>query len=186
MRTLAEKVALLHHAGTAALYGDPRSLEKAGRHLSDVARLLNNADVQAALARPDSSMEVLAADVDEWSARSGWPFTPRPAEGYGTSPAFGSEGALRDIAEKSYTDSTSLMWGQIPSFDECLEVISSQAELLVLQEGALVVKAALLEEEHGIAIKRIPFGVPVWRVVMTWTPSPSTRSCPCQAASSHT
>ncbi len=75
-------------------------------------------------------MEVLAADVDEWSARSGWPLTPRPAEGYGTSPAFGSEGALRDIAEKSYTDSTSLMWGQIPSFDECLEVISSHAELL--------------------------------------------------------
>ena len=130
VRTLAEKVALLHHAGTAALYGDPRSLEKAGRHFSDVARLLNNADVQAALARPDSSMEVLAADVDEWSARSGWPFTPRPAEGYGTSPAFGSEGALRDIAEKSYTDSTSLMWGQIPTFGECLEAISSHAELL--------------------------------------------------------
>ena len=71
-----------------------------------------------------------ATDVDEWSARSGWPFTPRPAEGYGTSPAFGSEGALRDIAEKSYTDSTSLMWVKIPSFDECLEVISSHAELL--------------------------------------------------------
>ena len=47
VRTLAEKVALLHHAGTAALNGDPRSLEKAGRHFSDVARLLNNADVQA-------------------------------------------------------------------------------------------------------------------------------------------
>lgn len=130
VRTLAEKVALLHHAGTAALNGDTRSLEKAGRHFSDVARLLSNADVQTALARPDSSMEVLAADVDEWSARCGWPFTPRPAEGYGTSPAFDSGGALRGIAEKSYTDSTSLMWGQIPTFGECLEAISSHAELL--------------------------------------------------------
>jgi hypothetical protein len=130
VRTLAEKVALLHHAGTAALDGDTRSLENAGRHLSDVAWLLSNADVQEALARPDSSMEVLAVDVDEWSARSGWPFTPRPAEGYGVSPAFNSKGALREIAEKSYIESTSLMWGQIPTFDDCLEVISSHTELL--------------------------------------------------------
>jgi hypothetical protein len=70
VRTLADNVALLHHAGTAALNGEPQSLEYAGRHSSNVARLLSNADVQAALARPDSSMEVLTADVDE--QRVGW------------------------------------------------------------------------------------------------------------------
>ena len=45
VRTLAEKLALLHHAGIMALAGDDGLLSKSGRHFYDVHQLLTAADV---------------------------------------------------------------------------------------------------------------------------------------------
>jgi hypothetical protein len=81
VRTLAEKVALLHHAGHLAADGKTESLQKAGRHLYDVDQLLHSAEVVETLSVPGQTMAVLAADVDAVSQKYHWPFTPRPADG---------------------------------------------------------------------------------------------------------
>ena len=94
VRTLAEKLALLHHAATTAVNGDPRSLERAGRHFGDIARLLSDGSVLEALGEEGSSIQKLAIDVESWSANSGWPYTPRPADGYGMSVAFDRASAV--------------------------------------------------------------------------------------------
>ena len=79
VRTLAEKLALLHHAGVQATRTSTQALQRAGRHFFDVYQLLGSADVISALSAPGQAMEVLAADVDAKSAEFGWDHTPAPA-----------------------------------------------------------------------------------------------------------
>jgi hypothetical protein len=129
VRTLVEKLALLHHAAKNALAGQPRSLELGGRHYYDIARLLGSDQVLKVLSG-GASIQEIAGDVDEWSQRSGWSYTARPVEGYGSSAAFMADSPIRTIAGASYLDAQGLMWGDIPTFDECLEVVRANAHLL--------------------------------------------------------
>jgi hypothetical protein len=64
VRTLAEKLALLHHAGEQAAHGNPAALQQSGRHFYDIYQLAGAAEVVCALSAPGQDMEVLAADVD--------------------------------------------------------------------------------------------------------------------------
>jgi hypothetical protein len=130
VRTLAEKLALLHHAGVEAVGGAPRSLEAAGRHIYDVFRLLSDTEVIAALAIDGSRMTNLAPDVDAKSAEYGWEFTARPEGGYSTSTVFDPSGSVRAIAERGYVDAQGLMWGTIPTFEECLALLADRGHLL--------------------------------------------------------
>src|SRR5258708_16729787 len=79
VRTLAEKLALLHGAGRLAAQGNARSLGQAGRHFYDIHQLLKSQDVIAALSIPGQTMEILAADVDAKSDDFVWVHPPRPA-----------------------------------------------------------------------------------------------------------
>jgi Nucleotidyl transferase AbiEii toxin, Type IV TA system len=130
VRTLAEKLALLHHAGHMATLGDTALLTKAGRHIYDVHQLLNSQDVQAALSTAGQTMPELAADVDAKSAEFRFPHTPRPTDGYATSPMLDPSSPLRPAAEASYHEVMDLVWGVRPTFDECLATIHRARSLL--------------------------------------------------------
>jgi len=129
VRTLAEKLALLHHAGTSAAAGAERALGGAGRHFYDVYRLLSDAGVVAEL-ETETSIREIAADVDANSARNGWAVTPRPAEGYASSVAFDPDGPVRRIAESAYNSALGLIWGPRPTFENGLAMVRERAELL--------------------------------------------------------
>lgn len=130
VRTLAEKLALLHHAATAAAQGNESALARAGRHYGDIARLLGDADVQMALRTPGSTIAELAVDVDDWSAKAKWSYTPRPEDGYASSVAFSADSPAVRVARESYEDAKALMWGEVPTFAECLEVVARNASSL--------------------------------------------------------
>lgn len=129
VRTLAEKLALLHHAGTSAAAGDNGALNAAGRHFYDVHSLLADPDVVADL-QTGTPMREIAADVDANSEMYGWPATRRPDDGYGASVTFDPNGPVRREAEDSYNSAVELVWGRRPSFAECLAVVSERATLL--------------------------------------------------------
>jgi hypothetical protein len=130
VRTLAEKLALLHHAGTVAARGNPVPLQRAGRHFYDVHDLLLSPDVVAALSVPGQTMDILATDVDEKSAEFGWDHTPRPGEGYSASIVFEPSGPVQTVAEDAYRSALSLIWGDPPTSDQCLARIREAENLL--------------------------------------------------------
>lgn len=130
VRTLVEKLALLHDL--ASRYPDQvamEDLERAGRHYYDVFRLLSDRATCSAceVAR---TVERLAEDVDRKSAEYGWPFTPRPSEGYAKSPAFDPGHGSNPHARGGFERATQLIYGQAPSFDECMQRVKDAAELL--------------------------------------------------------
>jgi Nucleotidyl transferase AbiEii toxin, Type IV TA system len=129
VRTLAEKLALLHHAGTVALAGDDSLVSEGGRHFYDVHQLLTDPDVIQTLENL-TTLEEIAADVDRNSERYGWAYTPRPEAGYGSSPVFNLTGPAREVAEAAYGDALRLVWGRQPSFGECLAAVSAHSMLL--------------------------------------------------------
>jgi Nucleotidyl transferase AbiEii toxin, Type IV TA system len=130
VRTLAEKLALLHHAGHMAMIGDKALLTKVGRHIYDVHQLLDSQDVRAALSIAGQTMPELAADVDAKSNEFRFPHTPRPTDGYAVSPIFDLSSPLRPAVEASYHEVMDLVWGARPTFDECLATIHRARPLL--------------------------------------------------------
>lgn len=124
-RTLAEKLAFLHHRATV---GDVDALRRKARHLYDVALVLRSERVRHALA--GGQMAELMADVDARSEAAGWPFTPRPEAGFASSPAFVPSPETREALEAGFTQLRELVWGELPSVDEAIEEVRSCAELL--------------------------------------------------------
>jgi hypothetical protein len=130
VRTLAEKLALVHHAGKVAEAGNTTLLIAAGRHYYDIYQLLGDDEVIGALSTPGQTIAVLSADVDSRSAEFGWDSTPRPEDGYASSPAFRPTGAIREAAVAGYSNALNLVWGDRPSFDQCLDSIAEAHKIL--------------------------------------------------------
>lgn len=130
-RTLAEKLAFLHHRASV---GDLAALRRGARHLYDITLVLRDSRVRDALA--DGAMEHLIRDVDARSAAAGWPFTPRPDTGFATSPAFADTsptmGAteIRDALTEGLRGIEELVWGDLPSLDECIAEVHRWSQLL--------------------------------------------------------
>lgn len=128
-RTLVEKLALLHERA-CRLDDDPHALETAGRHYYDVFRLLSDSDVRRRLFAYHGGAAALADDVDHRSRLAGLPFAPRPPGGYAESPAF-SAGTPAELAgREAYQRVLVLIWGDVPTFDECCSAVRSAADLL--------------------------------------------------------
>lgn len=106
-RTLAEKLASLHHRATV---GDLNGLRLGARHLYDVAALLGSERVRNALA--EGQMEMLIADVDHRSRAAGWPFTPRPDGGFAASIALNPTGEINDAFNSGFVDLAEIVWGE--------------------------------------------------------------------------
>ncbi|MHB8245898.1 MAG: nucleotidyl transferase AbiEii/AbiGii toxin family protein [Acidimicrobiales bacterium] len=124
-RTLAEKLAFLHHR---ASIGDLQALQQGARHAYDAYRLLTHEETIAAL-RSDGIAELMI-DIDEKSRLAGWPFTPRPFDGFAASPAFGEDPDIVGAIVAGYVDAAPLIWGEQPSFDQIIACIHEHAELL--------------------------------------------------------
>ncbi len=134
VRTLLEKLSLLHHAATR-YERDASGDERCGRHYYDVYRLLDHAATRDALADRarfrrivDEMGSISAAQYGGWSAR--------PDEGYAHSPAFASprDEPLHAWLEQRYNDAAALLpaqtTGSWPSFTRVLERVEQHARLL--------------------------------------------------------
>lgn len=132
-RTLMEKVALLH---TAACGYDPEAgargaLQRGGRHLYDVHRLLASPQVLDALtALGPTGRSALWADIEAHSEAAGFAWQPRPTAGYASSPLLDPEAPAQTGARRAYESAQGLFLGEFPSFDECLDAWRTHADLL--------------------------------------------------------
>lgn len=125
VRTLAEKLAFLHHRATI---GDLHALTSGARHLYDTAMLLSSHRVRDALT--DGQIVELMVDIDERSKAAGWPCTPRPDEGFAASPAFSGDESTDDALRAGYAGLTDLVWGRLPTFDEAIDMIRDNRHLI--------------------------------------------------------
>lgn len=126
-RTLAEKLGLLHER-SSRLADDPDALAGQGRHIYDVFRLLNAETVRAAIAEP-GVVATLAADAEAHSRRHGFPSTPRPTGGFADSPVW-AERLVRAKIDAAYSAASALIWGAIPTLDDCIGAVQDSRELL--------------------------------------------------------
>ncbi len=126
VRTLAEKLILLHHA---AIEGDTQRRAATARHYYDVDRLLHDDDVLSDLR--SSPIDLLAREVTEHSRAAGLPTAMRPREGFSASPAW--DPSATNSAEAAYSAvMDELLWPGAPhaSFAECCHRVHELAELL--------------------------------------------------------
>jgi hypothetical protein len=127
VRTLVDKLVLLHHAATD---GDDTRKAVTARHYYDVDRLLRNDDIVAQLTNPP--VDVLAREVTEHSTAAGLPTADRPTGGFAASPAW--DPAAARIAASAYETIVlpNLVWPGAPAstFERCCERIHELARLL--------------------------------------------------------
>ncbi len=129
-RTLVEKLALLHGLAEDVQEESRReALGRSGRHYYDIYRLLGHQATVDACARP-GHVVALAEDIDAQSRRYGWPFSARPARGYAHSPAFDPSHPSTEIARTAYGQSAALVFGVVPTFEDCLARVHAHAALL--------------------------------------------------------
>lgn len=121
-RTLAEKLAFLHHRATE---DQPEVVRKGARHLYDVAMILRHEET--CLVLDEVPMSELMVDVDARSEAAGWGYTPRPDGGFATSVAFTGTGEVGTALRQGYADVSELAWGETPTFDQALEVVHERA-----------------------------------------------------------
>lgn len=127
-RTLFEKLAAVHDAATR---NDTNSLLKFGRHFYDIYRLLHDYTVRSALASMDTEMKLnLIHDIEYQSRTAGFSSTPRPTEGYASSPAFKSEHPAREAIEQGYRAARELIYGQQVSFEEVVFTVQRMQKVL--------------------------------------------------------
>lgn len=126
VRTLVEKLVLLHHA---AIAGDAQRRETTVRHYYDVDRLLRDDRVLSDL--KSSPIDVLAREVTEHSRAAGLPTVIRPSEGFAASPAWDLSATHSGEAAYS-TVMDELLWPDAPraSFAECCHRVHELADLL--------------------------------------------------------
>lgn len=137
LRTLLEKVVLLHHVASEVQAGGQKARhERIGRHYHDVDRLLaHNQTLKQLREDQDDCLKILG-HIEEISAKQYGGFTPRPDAGYCSGPAFSPEreSDLRSWLEERYDAARGLMPQSTPakwsSFGTVLGRISKHAELL--------------------------------------------------------
>ncbi|MGH2513801.1 MAG: nucleotidyl transferase AbiEii/AbiGii toxin family protein [Candidatus Limnocylindrales bacterium] len=126
-RTLAEKLSLLHDRASR-LAANPDGLVGQGRHIYDVYRLLQADTVHDAIAIP-GVVAALATDAELHSGRHGFPSTPRPTDGFAASPVWAA-GDVRAKLNAAYSTASGLIWGTLPTLDECIAAVLDSRDLL--------------------------------------------------------
>jgi hypothetical protein len=132
VRTLIEKLFALHHIGTLYLRGEPREDERFGRHYYDVFKLLDHPSTVKRL-RDRDGFDQIVKDVERVSASFGGT-SPRPEDGFSTSPAFSHDGndGMRAWIEAKYQEVRDLLPRQagMPTLAQVLKRVAQHAELL--------------------------------------------------------
>jgi hypothetical protein len=130
-RTLFEKLELLHDACSRFPESDAqKSLNNAGRHLYDVTMLLGAESVVGTLTSDTDLPRQLDEDIAKVSQEWGYSYSPRPAGGYAESPAFDASTEAAAALREAYAAIETLVYGDLPTFTECIETVRSQAEYL--------------------------------------------------------
>lgn len=118
VRTLFEKLAAVHDAATRQ---DSAALRKHGRHFYDIHCLVRDPGVIAELeALNDQALQNLVDDIEQQSNAAGFSSTPRPDDGYASSPAFDASDPSRPDIEAGYTAAEALVYGQRVPLDEAV------------------------------------------------------------------
>lgn len=127
VRTLVDKLVLLHHAATE---GDDARRAATTRHYYDVDRLLRNEDILAQLR--DAPIDVLAREVCEHSRAADLPTADRPKGGFAAISAW--DPAASHVAAAAFKNIVlpNLVWPGAPfaTFDECCERLQEVSEIL--------------------------------------------------------
>jgi hypothetical protein len=133
-RTLLEKCALLHNVAVRFADGDPAAIEemgKAGRHYYDVACLLRDPGIRLRLGAMGSpGVIALSADINDESEKARWRSLPRPAAGFGASPAFDPDAQCQEVARAGFQVALRMVHGPRPTYVDCLSIIRDHATLL--------------------------------------------------------
>lgn len=127
-RTLLEKLSGLH---TMAVSGEHAKLSAAGRHLYDIACMLEDASVVDALrALGPEGVTALTADIEAHSTDAGFASLPRPAGGFAASPVFSTDHELHALVLKAYEAAMPLVHGPRPTSAEMMSIVQEHADLL--------------------------------------------------------
>ncbi len=126
-RTLVEKLGLLHDRASR-IADDPDGLAGQGRHVYDVYRLLQADTVREAIVEP-GLVAALAADAEVHSRRHGFNSTPRPGGGFADSPVW-ADNQVRGKLDAAYAAASGLIWGIVPSLDDCVATILGSRDRL--------------------------------------------------------
>lgn len=127
VRTLVEKLVILHHAATE---GDDNRKRVTARHYYDVYCILNDVAQRSVLAA--AAVDALARDVGVYSRAMELPAVNRPKAGFASSPAF--DLLTNDVARTHYHDVVlpRFVWpdAKRPSFDDVCATVRKHAQLL--------------------------------------------------------
>ena len=126
-RTLVEKLSLLHSVSVGFPVTEAYLL-KAGRHLYDVGRVLENSDVLDALAALD--VPALCDEIEEVSAAEFGITTKRPEGGFAKSPVWNPDAPCADAVEEAYSLIDGLLLEPKPALHDIRERVRSHADLL--------------------------------------------------------
>jgi hypothetical protein len=134
VRTLLEKITLLHHAATTYIASTP-SDERCGRHYYDIYRLLDHRPTLKALEDRGQFGRILSeAETISATHYGGW--SQRPSAGYAHSPAFvpAPGSPVRAWLQARYGDAAELMpantSGRWPSFGQVLKRVQEHSNRL--------------------------------------------------------
>ncbi len=127
VRTLVEKLTIVHHA---AMVADPDEQARLARHYYDIWCLLSDPSILAAI--DESPVDVLAREVATFTSAAGRETSARPLDGFATSPAFSTEQteSARDAFDTIVL--AQLVWPSAPrpTFDECCAIVHEHAARL--------------------------------------------------------
>lgn len=126
-RALIEKCAALHGAADLVEEDTGAALAPMGRHLYDIYALLGS-DVADRLTPAIAAQ--LSADADSVSAQFGWHFAPRPGNGYAASHVFVLGTKANDALRAAYETVGPLVYGKVPTFEECMERVHGRTDVL--------------------------------------------------------
>ncbi|MDP3983922.1 MAG: nucleotidyl transferase AbiEii/AbiGii toxin family protein, partial [Acidimicrobiia bacterium] len=127
VRTLVEKLTIVHHAATN---GDADEQARLARHYYDIWCLLNDDATMEAIA--GSPVDVLAREVVTFTHAAGLETSIRPADGFAASPAFSAEDTGPARAAYDSVVVSQLVWPNAPqpTFDECCAIVRARAAQL--------------------------------------------------------
>jgi hypothetical protein len=129
-RTLFEKIAHVHQVVLRHPESDTEHrLRQIGRHYYDIHSLLGDEATLRILRQPGTAAR-LSQEADALSQKAGFPYVPRPEGGFGASPAFDPDHPAMSIVRPSYGIALQLVFGEAPSFEECLDRVREHSELL--------------------------------------------------------
>ncbi len=127
VRTLVEKLTIVHHAATT---GDSDEQARLARHYYDIWCLLSHPSTVGAF--DETPADILAREVVTFTQMAGLETSTRPASGFAASPAFcpAEVKSARDAYDAIVLPQ--LVWpgAPRPSFDDCCAVVLEHAAVL--------------------------------------------------------